>query len=93
MIAALRDYKKVVEADKLSSEMSDNIQNAFSPYESMLSAGSRGDWSKIVIHVCHTPLYNGESAILLRPSLGKSNFTLSTCIKIHECNDFSQGSQ
>ena len=74
----MRENKKVSEADKLSSEMSENIQNAFSLYESMLKAGSRGDWSQIVIDVCHTPLYNGDSTTVLRPSLGKSNLTLST---------------
>ena len=83
-IADLREDKKVAEADKLSSEMSENIQNAFSFYESILTSGSRGDWSQIMIDVCHTPVYNGESTTVLRPSLGKSNLTLSPCLKRYE---------
>ena len=73
----MREDKKVAEADRLSSEMSDNVQNAFSLYESMLSAGSRGNWSPIVIDVYHTPIYDKDSTTVLRPSLGKSNLTLS----------------
>ena len=83
-IAALREDKNVAEADKLSSEMSENIQNAFSLYESMLTAGSRGDWSQIVIDVCYTPVFNRDITTMLRPSLGRSNLTLSTCLKRHE---------
>ena len=79
----MREEKNVVEADKLSSEISDNIQNTFSLYESMLTAVSRGDWLQIVIDVCHTPLYNWDSTTMSRPSLVKINLTLSTCLKRH----------
>ena len=64
--------------------MSENVRNSFSLYESMLTAGSRGDWSQIMIDICHTPIYDGESTKLLMPSLGKSNLTLSACLKKHE---------
>ena len=77
-IVALRKDEKVVEADKFSSEMYENIQNALSLYESLLTAGSRGDWSQIVIHVFHKPKDDGDSTIVLSTSLRKSNLTLST---------------